>query len=59
MIQRLEEASVATAEAVRRRLLTFVVVGGGYSGVETAGQIYDLLRDVRTIYPRLDRKIFA
>ena len=58
VIQRLEEASVATAEAVRRRLLTFVVVGGGYSGVETAGQIYDLLRDVRRFYPRLDRKDF-
>jgi NADH dehydrogenase len=58
VIQRLEEASVTRTEAVRRRLLTFVVVGGGYSGVETAGQIYDLLRDVRKFYPRLDRKDF-
>ena len=58
VIQRLEEASVTMTEAVRRRLLTFVVVGGGYSGVETAGQIYDLLRDVRRFYPRLDRKDF-
>src|SRR5438132_3410315 len=58
VIQRLEEASVSKTEAVRRRLLTFVVVGGGYSGVETAGQIYDLLRDVRKFYPRLDRKEF-
>jgi NADH dehydrogenase len=58
VIQRLEEASVSKTEAVRRRLLTFVVVGGGYSGVETAGQIYDLLRDVRKFYARLDRKEF-
>src|SRR3984893_80494 len=58
VIQRLEEASVSRTEAVRRRLLTFVVVGGGYSGVETAGQIYDLLRDVHKFYPRLDRKEF-
>ena len=58
VIQRLEEASVTTTAAVRRRLLAFVVVGGGYSGVETAGQIYDLLRDVRNFYPRLDRKDF-
>jgi NADH:quinone reductase (non-electrogenic) len=58
VIQRLEEASVSATEAVRRRLLTFVVVGGGYSGVETAGQIYDLLRDVHRFYPRLDRKEF-
>ena len=58
VIQRLEEASVTTTEAVRRRLLTFVVVGGGYSGVETAGQISDLLRDVHRFYPRLARKDF-
>src|SRR5260221_7078348 len=58
VIQGLEEASVTRTDAVRRRLLTFVVVGGGYSGVETAGQIYDLLRDVRKFYPRLDRKVF-
>src|SRR5580704_5120839 len=58
VIQRLEEASVTRTEAVRRRLLTFVVVGGGYSGVETAGQIYDLLRDVRRFYPRLEREDF-
>jgi NADH:ubiquinone reductase (H+-translocating) len=35
LIQRLEEASLSLEPAVRRRLLTFVVVGGGYSGVET------------------------
>jgi NADH:quinone reductase (non-electrogenic) len=29
VIQRFEEASVSTTEAVRRRLLTFIVVGGG------------------------------
>jgi NADH:ubiquinone reductase (H+-translocating) len=58
VIHRLEEASVTTDAAVRRRLLTFVVVGGGYSGVETAGQLYDLLRDVHKFYPRLDRKDF-
>jgi hypothetical protein len=38
--------------------LTFVVVGGGYSGVETAGQISDLLRNVHRFYPRLDPKEF-
>jgi NADH dehydrogenase len=58
VIQRLEEASVTRTKALRQKLLTFVVVGGGYSGVETAGQIYDLLRDVRKFYPRLDRKDF-
>jgi NADH dehydrogenase len=58
LIQRLEEASLTLDRSVRRRLLTFVVVGGGYSGVETAGQISDLLRDVHRLYPRLDPKEF-
>ena len=58
IIQRLEEASVTRDKAVRKKLLTFVVVGGGYSGVETAGQIYDLLRDSGRFYPRLDWKDF-
>jgi hypothetical protein len=53
LIQRLEEASLSLDMAARRRLLTFVVVGGGYSGVETAGQISDLLRDVHRFYPRV------
>lgn len=53
IIDRLEEANIATDEAAIRRLLTFVVVGGGYSGVETAGQIIDLIRDINRFYPRL------
>src|SRR6202007_1199148 len=36
--ERLKAASIMTQEPIRRKLLTFVVVGGGYSGVETAGQ---------------------
>lgn len=57
LIARVEEAQLATAE-VRRRLLTFVVVGGGYSGVETAGQLMDLLQDVRCYYPILRKEEF-
>ena len=52
VLERLEEASVTNDESIRRKLLTFVIVGGGYSGVETAGQIWDLLRDVQRFYPR-------
>jgi NADH dehydrogenase len=45
---------------VRRRHLTFVVVGGGATGVELAGAIgemsrYTLARDFRTIDPRQTR----
>ena len=58
VLERLEAGSVVKEEAIRRRLLTFVVVGGGYSGVETAGQIWDLLRDAQRFYPRIDPKEF-
>jgi NADH:ubiquinone reductase (H+-translocating) len=58
VLERLEAASMMTEESIRRKLLTFVVVGGGYSGVETAGQIWDLLRDVQRFYPRIEPKEF-
>lgn len=54
VINRLEEANLADDPAVRARLLTFVVVGGGYTGVEVAGQLHDLLHEARGLYRRLD-----
>jgi NADH dehydrogenase len=56
IISRTEEANLETRPEVRRRLLSFVVVGGGYSGVETAGQILDLFRAIRRYYPRIKRR---
>jgi NADH dehydrogenase len=35
-------------------MLSFVVVGGGYSGVETAGQIQDLIVGVRRYYDNIE-----
>ena len=56
VIDRLEEANLQTDEAAIKRLLTFVIVGGGYSGVETAGQILDLIQDINRFYPRIARQ---
>ncbi len=53
IINRLEEANLVEDDAVRRRLLTFVVVGGGYTGVETAGQLLDFVRDAHGFYSNL------
>jgi NADH dehydrogenase len=53
LINRLEEANLVENPELRQRLMTFVVVGGGYTGVETAGQIMDLLREVRHLYANL------
>jgi NADH dehydrogenase len=41
-----EAAERATDPAARKRLLTFVVIGGGATGVELAGAIADLSRDI-------------
>ncbi len=40
-----ERAELATDPAERQRLLTFVVVGGGATGVEMSGAIAELARD--------------
>ncbi len=37
----------------RRRLLTIAVVGGGFTGVETAGEIFELFRSVVRFYPNV------
>ncbi len=54
VINRLEEANLVDDRKVRERLMTFVVVGGGYTGVEVAGQLFDLLHESRRFYTRLD-----
>jgi NADH dehydrogenase len=51
----IEAAARSRAPAARRALLTFVVVGGGATGVELAGQLSLLLhRTVRSELPGLD-----
>jgi len=53
LINRLEEANLVEDATIRARLLTFVVVGGGYTGVETAGQVQDFLRGSLKFYANL------
>ncbi|MEM9016723.1 MAG: FAD-dependent oxidoreductase [Verrucomicrobiota bacterium] len=55
IIRRIEEANAEYREHVRKRLLTFVVVGGGYSGVETAGELLDMLHEVTKFYTNISR----
>jgi NADH dehydrogenase len=58
VLDRFEEANLIADAALLPRLLTFVVVGGGYSGVETAGQLLDLADGVRGYYPRIANESF-
>ncbi|MFT3781927.1 MAG: FAD-dependent oxidoreductase [Nibricoccus sp.] len=53
LINRLEEANLVEDATIRGRLLTFVVVGGGYTGVETAGQMLDFLHESKRFYANL------
>jgi NADH dehydrogenase len=55
-----EEAELARDDSERKRLLTFVIIGGGPTGVEMAGAIAEvarqtLTRDFRRIDPRTAR----
>jgi NADH dehydrogenase len=43
-----ERAEVSEADAERRQLLTFIIVGGGPTGVEMAGAIAELARKAMT-----------
>jgi NADH dehydrogenase len=43
----LEEAAAEADPVRRRQLLTFVVVGGGSTGVEVAAELHDLVRNAR------------
>ncbi len=49
----LEEASNEPDSGRQRELLTFVVVGGGSTGVEVAAELADLLRTARRTFPSL------
>ncbi|MFO1077182.1 MAG: FAD-dependent oxidoreductase [Planctomycetota bacterium] len=53
LIASMEEASVVDDPEQRARLLTFVVAGGGFAGVETIAAINDFARETLRFYPRL------
>ena len=53
LVALLEEATLHKNAADRRRLLTFVTAGGGFSGVEITGALNDFVRDALRHYPEL------
>jgi len=55
VIRAFEEASIEREDgALRRQLLTFVVAGGGFSGVEVAAELNDFVLAVAASYRGID-----
>jgi len=53
VIGNFEAAATEPEPGARQRLLTVVVIGGGFSGVEVTGQIADMMHAIRRFYPEL------
>ena len=51
----LERSDRADAGPERKRLLTFVVAGGGFAGTETVAELFDLVHGVSHFYPGIGR----
>jgi NADH dehydrogenase len=52
----LEMASLVDDAVIRRTMLTFVVAGGGFAGVETVGALNDFVREAVRYYPNVTEK---
>ena len=55
VLQRVARIELESDPALRRRLGHFVVVGGGFSGVEVAGELADVLHGTLRYSPRVGR----
>jgi NADH dehydrogenase len=54
LIHLLEEADTEPDPELRRSMLTFVMAGGGFSGVEAIAEVNDFVRDVARRYPHIN-----
>jgi NADH dehydrogenase len=55
LVRALEEADIETDPEEKQRLLTVVVAGGGFSGVECIAEIHDFLRRSLSAYRNIRR----
>jgi NADH dehydrogenase len=56
VIERLEQATIHSNPERRKKLTTFVVLGGGFSGVETAGELEDFISSAQRFYKNVSRE---
>lgn len=53
VIDKLEHADLQSDPVARRQMLTFVVAGGGFAGVETLAELNDFVRGATKFYPNV------
>ena len=56
IIQCMEAADITENPDLKRQMLTFVIAGGGFSGVETAGEMVEMIHRVRHQYPNIQHE---
>ena len=54
VIERLEHADITQLPEVKEGALTFTIIGGGFSGIETVGEIKDLIDRSLKYYPNIE-----
>lgn len=59
VLRRLARIELETDAALRRALGHFVIIGGGFSGAEVAGELVDCLASIARYYPRVRRDELA
>lgn len=55
VIQCLEHADITENPQLKQKLLTFVIAGAGFSGVEIAGELHEMLSRTLHLYPKLQQ----
>jgi NADH:ubiquinone reductase (H+-translocating) len=56
ILEMFERADTAENQAQKRSMLTFSIIGGGYSGVEVAAAIQDMAHRIVPLYPTINRE---
>ncbi|HET6457758.1 MAG TPA: NAD(P)/FAD-dependent oxidoreductase [Nitrosopumilaceae archaeon] len=56
VIDMLEQAENESDPILKKSLLTLVIVGAGFAGIETAGELNDFVQDARKYYPNIKKE---
>src|SRR5688500_7300568 len=56
VIDKVEHADITALPEDKKEFLTFTVIGGGFWGVETAGEMMELIERSLTFYPNIERR---